>query len=150
MSSCCDRQTDSLHRSASSNNTQTNTSSFMHPNKLYVEMPYEEITLGASSNERRNGESRSRARGVPSMSAGEVDHKMDEVPLMMEHGFDYDDDDYLSEGYGSTVEGESVPRGRRKRKTKQGFCSDCWWFCCGGWKNCCQRFVIYCTFYPII
>lgn len=110
----------------------------MHSNKLYVGMPHEEITLGASGNERRNGESRSRSRGANTTNSGD-DDKMDEVPLMMGDGFDYDDDDYLSEGYGSTVEGENAPRNRRKRKAKQGCCSDCWWFCCGGWRNCCQR-----------
>lgn len=109
----------------------------MHSNKLYVEMPYEEITLGASG---RNGESRSRSRGGGN-SSGEDALKMDEVPLMMEDGFDYDDDDYLSEGYGSTAEGKSTARGRRKKKAKQGgFGSSCWRFCCGGWRNCCERY----------
>ncbi|KAK3727238.1 hypothetical protein QZH41_019302, partial [Actinostola sp. cb2023] len=108
----------------------------MYSKKLYVGMPYEEITLGAATNDRRNGESRSRSRGATN-NAGE-DTKMDEVPLMMDDGFDYDDDDYLSEGYGSTVEGDSAQRNRRKRKANQGFCSNCWWFCCGCWKSCCQ------------
>jgi hypothetical protein len=109
----------------------------MHSNKLHVQMPYEEITLGAVGKDRRNGESKTRSRG--NVNSGEGSSNMDDVPLMMGEGFDYDDDDYLSEGYGSTAEDSGTARNRRKRKGKKGFVSNCWWFCCGGWKTCCGR-----------
>ncbi len=59
------------------------------------------------------------------------------VPLIP-GGSGFDEEDYLSEGNRQNYGLQSNEKSRRK---KNGLCSRCWWFLCGGWREGCTRHV---------
>ena len=73
--------------------------------------------------------------GTDRESANYIEMSDADAPLIPPNG-NFDDEDYLSEGNRQSYGSNGNDKNRRKRN---GFCSQCWWYLCCGWKDCCYR-----------